>query len=892
MSRNREFDECIFDVTTFDNSRYPGGLHWSNDGLIGLMNGQSIQIFNVSFNHMSCYTSKWLKLNHLSNQPATCKVAPMALDGNILSWLDGSSSQLDITITAIDWSPPGLTWDSSSLLAVLLSNGTVFIVQTDTDETTTIPLMNSSYELEFRGLRALSHFSKYVPGQIKAISWYLQATTDSANITKNCILGVGCQHTVSLWSVISKSSDSAIPEVSPGEYLNFQLLGSLVVPTSEVSSVSCIFQSSVEFTGNIFFMVVGTVDGELFLIQFQPQATLLPSSSTVMTGEIIWKKQPFPTITPVHMLFSHYTDILAVASNSIALCSLITNPASELTTAMPVCRRLHTQTITGLSLLTPPPPLCHLPQIESPVINWPLFATSSLDSTIKCWGEMTGFNSEDNTSPNQIPELECKLVLDINSSTPHYGICSDPTGMVLCAQRVVYGQVIQTRSAQALRELYKNRSKITFIPSPVLPKNWVLDHTCCTETLWRLSAHMNPSISLSGLALAVLHAIERLSMKVFEDIPPKITKLSGSSVSGIWGRNTASLGLDSTEGRDEEQQRGKEINDSDAEDEEEGQSEAKGTPSLKGRGKSRSSRPQAHRGGGAADIGALLAAQRLPFLRARVERVLAVLVAAGSAVADLLDPAALMPCHETSMAAMEEDSSLASGINIFLISTNPNILVCKIRLWTCLHLVTMACFATLGQELSEAAESLVTQLRTSICIGNTILVLTRASTDAVTSLTKADVRTLRMKVAVLRHVSPGMTTVLWNELRALCETVETKIASTKNLCNDIPSILSEICPVCDREEQLLQLGLCHAYSSQGGYCCDCHVLCRRCEVTCQLVGPLDDVLRCTLCGAVQKTDRVNVSSQSSRRSSDGVLSTWLHNRNNLCPYCSLIMTPL
>lgn len=192
----------------------------------------------------------------------------------------------------------------------------------------------------------------------------------------------------------------------------------------------------------------------------------------------------------------------------------------------------------------------------------------------------------------------------------------------------------------------------------------------------------------------------------------------------------------------------------------------------------------------------------------------------------------------------------------------------------------------------------------------------RVSSPESTAFTDADIQALRMKSIILRGVSAGMESSLQGEVEVLCDRVNTQIESSALARSTAAAVVTpllapqasfESCPVCNRLEPLLVMGQCRAYSagSDSGSCSECGVLCSRCEVTCRLVGPLDEVLRCDLCGAVQlhsyststtstsNTDTRDLNTHKSKTANTYtlLLSDWIHMRSNMCPYCSLIMVP-
>jgi hypothetical protein len=129
MSREEMINKTVFDVPF-----RPDSNKWSEDGMIAILAGPSIQIYAQTFGDLF-YRARWIQLENARENEGND--IPASSGGNeLIEWMKAATETdingpgkctLDPVFLKVLWTPAGLKIGSSSFLTALLSDGSVLL---------------------------------------------------------------------------------------------------------------------------------------------------------------------------------------------------------------------------------------------------------------------------------------------------------------------------------------------------------------------------------------------------------------------------------------------------------------------------------------------------------------------------------------------------------------------------------------------------------------------------------------------------------------------------------------------------------------------------------------------------------------------------------------------
>jgi len=541
-----------------------------------------------------------------------------------------------------------------------------------------------------------------------------------------------------------------------------------------------------------------------------------------------------------------------------------------------------------------------------------------------------------------VSALKCaKEVLVKDTGITGAGV--DPCELVCATVSVVNGLHGDSRDIQSNPLLARNHALFSISQLPCQPSYWLLDIPLCVQTLFKICCVKSLDTSLCGLALSILYAIERLSMDAFEDRPSTFSRLKTPSVKDRFETPEED---DPLKMRTSEKNEGSGDGDGNGGGVVSGGEDGENDPDMDQSVPRQGVERRRGKFGSAVDIGAVLASQRIPFLRSRVLRVLSVLYQASVEVSLALDP--MTSLDTTSMS--EADVESFKNESLFSLPIDTEKIISKLRLWSCLHLVILSSFSMLGEEVSHMWRKHVHELKRVIRLGRVCVSVMRAATlfNNETSITNTPGPTDIEKCSLVL-----MSTLLQLEADAISQfhstnmsnqsewnmKIQMMLISNLSTISQIASFLvteshpsssseplegdvslkhaPEQCPVCFEEINFMTSPTItstegmqssqpehverHAQSSDGidieSSCCSvCHIVSSRCALTLLILDVDKSMLQCRLCGAARHVPVYGVHESGSHDDfleKDRGTFGWVYGYDNTpcCPYCSVLMFP-
>eukprot|EP01041_Mallomonas_annulata_P007203 gene7203-14689_t len=550
-------------------------------------------------------------------------------------------------------------------------------------------------------------------------------------------------------------------------------------------------------------------------------------------------------------------------------------------------------------------------------------SASSLDiltSSYDCTSKHLKYTIPHISTTNPNPNIQLELEVD-SKDTPILGHGVDPCGFIYADVSQIFGVHSNTRDEQSNSNLKYNHLILNIQTNPfIIQKDWLLNVQLAMRYYWKLCIELQYNTSLSGFIMNILYSIEKLPMDIFEDNVPNFNRLKAGHYRQI-KKVDLDIQVDSLfEFVEDSLSKSKITSDSKVECEhelevdemDEDEDEVQDVnPSSK---KKKSQRPEARRGGGASDIGAVLFSQRLPFLRARIQRVLEVALAAATELSIAIDPSAVSILEREIDNGGGSCSSSSIDKSVFLLtlpigncssdgggnddgssssSIDTGILQYKLKLWSILHVVIQASFTTLGESPGQHWQALLTSLRRTILLANVAAeyfhsesvsrrekiptATERNSLNLMSTLLQKEASTIQSNIPEADVSNASLieiTLTIANNLSTIAQIAD--LISKYGIVSDSELLLEEYCPVCNSAisfSNILESYLNNTISMNDNdnnnksnidgsninevnsietvSCYECQTTSRRCSSTLLLLDITDNVLRCNLCGSIR-----------------------------------------
>lgn len=496
--------ENLFQKELYDLSQFPNSLSWSDDGLVSVVARNSVTVYIPNFEYMALYTVKWITIEQCNTIVST--ETSSVLDFNeVCQWMN--SKREEVVFRSCQWSPRGLSIEQESLLLIVLSEGSILIVERDINRLNNFDV--GSFRLSLNGFSIPMDFGKIYSSMFRSkdeSKTSIGAVWHSKIIKSPCrnflVLFAFCETEVSAWLVSYDHCANRLEKTLKVD----------ILAKSSVSACLSVYRTericsavSKETEVDKILVYLGCNDGSLLICELSFQINLYDHRTNKNNfGKFTTLCVLRPFQKPISSLFLIDAYLFCVVEQSLDCldCTSLNTLKSNLTKVF----ARHKHSIMGVA---------ESKQLDTGMANKLLASPKKTIVTCSCDFEIQSnlIQAQDNSKCTKEAKALSLNEETLNPLDMHFGVAADPSGYLLAFGKRAPGIGGNTRETQLTSSLRYDHLNVVWRACPYLESesmcNWASDSQLIAKIILDICTECEKEYSRASIPLLYWLSLEK-----------------------------------------------------------------------------------------------------------------------------------------------------------------------------------------------------------------------------------------------------------------------------------------------------------------------------------------------------------------------------------------------